>query len=144
MGEYADAYIDSMIDGWHGRGGRRRHQPRKPPIPMCPKCGKQAVRSDTQYGSRYDCCGLTAWGRKPLTDTATRKAREYAHKVFDAVWHGLNLSRGEAYRRLAKKMGLAARDCHMANMTREQAEAVPAMARAIYHEEMGRRAAKRQ
>lgn len=132
MGEYADAIINRMIDGGQFRG--RRSRPRKPPVPTCPKCGKKATRTDTQWGERYDHCGLTAWGRKPLQDRATLAARQYAHTIFDSVWRKLGVSRGEAYRRLAERMGLHPSNCHMALMTREQAEAVPDHARAIWHE----------
>lgn len=45
------------------------------PIPICPKCGREAMVAQTKYGPRAECCGLWSWNMKPLADAKTHEAR---------------------------------------------------------------------
>ena len=97
----------------------------------CPKCGGVAVRTDTQYGQRHDCCELWSWGGKPLVDRRTHEARKAAHAAFDALWKSGAVSRGKAYQLLAKELGVPEAEAHMARMPADLAERVPGAVRAI-------------
>lgn len=99
--------------------------------PKCPICGNRARRSETRYGPRYDCCGLTAWGNKQLTDKETRQARRNAHAAFDPIWQDGLVSRNRAYHLLADELGVPEPRAHMNDMPRELAEKVPDAARRI-------------
>lgn len=104
------------------------------PGPTCPRCGGLAPRSETPHGARYDCCGLRAWGEKPLATHGTLRARGMAHAAFDPIWQEGHLSRSQAYRRLAALLGLSRRVTHMSLFDEETAYRVPAAARAIMAE----------
>ena len=98
--------------------------------PICPACGKPALITPTRFGPRADCCGLRSWGLKPLVDRATMAARQQAHAAFDGIWINGTISRGDAYRRLQTVMGMSAAECHIAQMTADQALRVVALVRA--------------
>lgn len=100
--------------------------------PICPVCGERAVRSETRFGLRHDCCGLWSWGNKPLADAETHRARSEAHSVFDALWKSGHMSRGEAYQALSWATGWPEADCHMMHMPKERAALVPAAVRRIW------------
>lgn len=102
--------------------------------PNCPKCGGKAAETKTRFGLRYDCCGLWSWGRHPLADQRTHKARKAAHAAFDPIWKSGLISRGAAYQILASKMRISPQDCHMKKMDAETAEKVPALASVIRKE----------
>lgn len=99
--------------------------------PICPVCNGVSLRTDTRYGPRYDCCGLWSWGRFPLVDGPTHEARKAAHGAFDPVWRGGLLSRSEAYRQLAKALGLSCRACHIKLMDESTARKVVTLADAM-------------
>lgn len=99
--------------------------------PICPACNRPATETKTGHGIRHDCCGLHSWHGKPLVDQATHNARQEAHRYFDALWHFRLMSRSEAYKKLAKAMGLHPRDCHISRMTKEQALSVKNFAKQI-------------
>lgn len=99
--------------------------------PTCPECGSQPRPKKTRFGPRYDCCGLTAWGNKPLTDQATRDARRAAHAAFDPIWEDGLVDRDAAYELLAAELGVPEPEAHMNEMVRELAERVPEAAARI-------------
>lgn len=94
--------------------------------PRCPRCGGKAKLSNTQYGVRHDCCGLSSWAWKPLISKEHAQARRRAHDAFDPLWKDGHLGRNDAYKMLAEQMGMKVKNCHMALMTMEEAERVPA------------------
>lgn len=100
----------------------------------CPVCGEVPRRIKTPYGVKRECCGLWAWGNKPLVGALTHEARKRAHAAFDQLWQDGHLSRSEAYRRLAKVMGLSPGECHMAQMDAVTARRVPAAVEIILAE----------
>ncbi len=53
-----------------------------------------------------------------------RIARGNAHEAFDVLWKTGQMSRTEAYRRLAEHMGLSSRECHIRNFNAEQCKTV--------------------
>lgn len=97
------------------------------PAPVCPVCGKPAELTETPHGVRHDCCGLRSWNYQPLASRATLRARSFAHSAFDPLWKGPSriMPRGLAYKRLAAELGMSRRDCHIAQMSEEQARLVP-------------------
>lgn len=59
--------------------------------------------------------GLT--GREPLgtlADARLRRCRRMVHDVFDPLWLCGQMTRGQAYRALAKEMGIMVDKCHVA------------------------------
>lgn len=100
----------------------------KKPAPRCPVCGNPAkrIRRADVGMTKYECCGLWAWGRHPLVDADTHRARRAAHAAFDPLWQRMGMSRGEAYRRLALALDLDEPACHMKVMSAETARRVPA------------------
>jgi hypothetical protein len=107
--------------------------PKPSGAPTCPTCGKPAPRTNTRFGPRYDCCGLTAWGDEPLATQETLKARREAHAAFDPIWKDGHLPRNAAYALLAEHLGMRPRDTHMALMDEATALRVPEAADAIRH-----------
>lgn len=99
--------------------------------PVCPKCGRRAYTAKTSYGPRHACCGLWSWDGAPLVDAATHEARKAAHAAFDRLWKDGILSRSQAYRELAKALGLKPEDCHMKLMDAQTAGRVPGIAASL-------------
>ena len=99
----------------------------------CPKCNKPPARTETKFGTRYDCCGLWAWGDYPLVDADTHEARKFAHRVFDQLWVSGAYTRSEAYTALADELGLSPDECHMKLMNAETAQRVPYIAFKLMH-----------
>jgi hypothetical protein len=62
--------------------GRGKVEVEKLPIPICPRCGSEAIESVTQYGIRSSCCGLWSWSRGDLADKATHDLRKLLHKDY--------------------------------------------------------------
>jgi ssDNA-binding Zn-finger/Zn-ribbon topoisomerase 1 len=82
----------------------------------CGECGALMELRDSRYGKFYGCtrfpeCRGTHGAHengKPLgvpTNKETRLKRIETHKVFDQLWKTGYMSRGEAYRALAIKLG---------------------------------------
>jgi hypothetical protein len=105
---------------------------------ICPYCNENAelVDSDLVYwksfGMIWLCQPCQAWVgtdknsaiHKPLGTLANeelREARKLAHTVFDPHWKALadhgyprGKARTQAYRKLAKSLGIELKDCHIA------------------------------
>lgn len=101
--------------------------------PACLHCGRPAVLTTGAEVYRWRpalartpfwaCRPCGAWvgchpgTREPLgrpADAPTRMARQKAHRAFDPWWKQGVLRRVEAYARLARDLGIAVRDCHVA------------------------------
>jgi len=94
---------------------------------LCPKCGKVAVSTKTEYGLRNHCshCNMWSWGNNsPLVSKATHSARQGAHKSFDIIWESRFMTRADSYEWLAKSLGISSKDCHMKKMNFETANKV--------------------
>lgn len=96
-------------------------KPRASTVPICPTCGHSAKMSEGRFGMKAECCGLWSWGGKALVSRETHAARIQAHEAFDALWKSGQISRTEAYGKLAELMGMTRDECHMSLMTAEQA-----------------------
>lgn len=115
----------------------------------CLECGSTARRlSDGReaYPHRPDLFSKLFWfcdcgafvGCHPGTKKAlgapagkaTKRARMDAHAAFDGLWKSRRMSRSEAYRWLAEKLGIEPRDCHIGHMTGEMARRVVTVSRA--------------
>ncbi len=101
---------------------------------FCPYCGNKAKivdgtsiyphREDLSHKVFYKCNPCDAFvgvhadsGNVPLGTLANselRKARNLAHSSFDPIWRDGLLSRGEAYKWLAKELNIKQSDCHIA------------------------------
>ena len=105
---------------------------------ICPYCGGGAELVDSElvywksFGMVWICKPCHAWvgtdkssvGHKPLGTLANeelRNARKLAHAVFDTHWKTLvdngyprGKARTQAYRKLAKLLGIELKDCHIA------------------------------
>jgi ribosomal protein S27AE len=92
--------------------------------PICPRCGGNPTFSTGKFGTKAECCGLWSWNLKPLVPRETHAARIQAHDVFDRLWKGGVLARGECYRRLQAAMGMSKDECHIAQMSERQAQQV--------------------
>ena len=53
-----------------------------------------------------------------------RIARGNAHEAFDVLWKSGQMSRTEAYLRLAEHMGLHPKECHIRKFNAEQCDTV--------------------
>jgi hypothetical protein len=111
--------------------------------PICPYCSNQSVqvgglklyphREDLASKTFYLCepcdafVGTHKGTNKPLGTLANkplREIRKLAHATFDPLWKDGQYGRGEAYRRLAKAMGITREDCHIAMFSIEQCKSV--------------------
>ena len=122
-------------------GSPRRGVLSKPIDLSCPQCGKHGVLVDGRevYGNnqkREDLAGQWYWRcpdghahvgcfrgtQEPLGTLATKRmrvARTEAHAEFDRLWKkgrakASGMMRRDAYRWLAKRLGIRFDDCHMA------------------------------
>lgn len=114
-----------------------------PSLP-CP-CGKEAlwypdskhIYGGRDYGPMYYCkeCGARVGvhkvGKKPWQNplgtpagAKLRRLRGEAHALFDPFWQNGIYKRNEAYRRLAKKLGIPAEDCHIGMFDEEMCKRV--------------------
>lgn len=84
--------------------------------PVCPKCGQESITTISKWGPRHVCCDLWSYNGKDLADGATHRARIEAHELFDAIWKTGEASRKDAYRLLAKQLGLTGAECHIGLM----------------------------
>jgi hypothetical protein len=57
-----------------------------------------------------------------MADERTRKARQLAHEVFDAVWKSGKMKRRVAYEWLAKELNLSYAKCHIGMFNVKQCE----------------------
>lgn len=100
--------------------------------PICPYCGERAVlvfgtkiyrhREDLHDKNFWLCVPCGAYvGCHPnttrplgrLANAELRAAKMAAHAAFDPAWKSGRLSRREAYRSLAKRLGLPESKCHI-------------------------------
>lgn len=107
--------------------------------PVCQYCGNVSslVKGDKIYPhlpklhhkNFYQCSPCDAYvGCHPDTDVPLgrlanaelRKYKLWTHGAFDKLWKSGTMSRSEAYKMLAKKMGIDAKDCHIGMFTVEQ------------------------
>lgn len=110
------------------------------PIPeQCDNCCSlniQFTTNDRIYGRAYgdwpkiyycnDCRATVGchYGTEiPLgrmADRATRQLRTRAHSEFDRLWQSGLMSRSKAYNWLASQLGIAASDCHISWLSKDQ------------------------
>ncbi len=121
--------------------------------PTCIECANTAalVTGKRIYPHRPDLYGKSFWlcecgaycGCHPGTTDplgypcgpATRQARSRAHAAFDPLWRGKGgMSRGDAYRWLARRLGIDKRDCHIGMMDAQMADATARFATAFARE----------
>lgn len=106
----------------------------KPLAVFCPYCANAAemVTGEVMYPHRADLAEKKFWRCVPcdayvgchamgsgdtplgtLANAETRLARQKAHAAFDPLWRRGGMSRGEAYRYLAKLLEIDPADCHI-------------------------------
>lgn len=112
------------------------------PAPVCCNCCGGVVRVATHkeiYGKDYGkypwaylCVGCGAYvGLHPFTDiplgtladAETRQARNNCKKPFEKIWQSGMMSRTEAYRWLADKMGKTTAECHFGLFNKRECQA---------------------
>lgn len=100
--------------------------------PICPYCGNpsELVSGGVVYPRRPDlaskwfwrCAPCKAWvGCHPTTqrplgrlaNAELRSAKSVVHSVFDLIWKGGEMSRGNAYAWLADQLGIPVSECHV-------------------------------
>lgn len=98
----------------------------------CPYCGKTAylVGGKKIYPHRPDLFGKSFYECEPceafvgchtgtinplgrLANLELRKKKMAAHAVFDPIWRTGKMTRGDAYKVLAEKLGIEQKDCHI-------------------------------
>lgn len=103
---------------------------KKPPV--CPYCNREAELKTGRevYSDRRDLRNRWVWVCEPcdarvgchsntktplgrLADAKLRKAKKRAHAAFDQLWKGRHMTRANAYRWLANKLGIDVRECHI-------------------------------
>ena len=111
--------------------------------PICPYCGEfsKKVTGKEVYPHRkdlyklcfYQCepceahVGCHSSSDKPLGRLANkelRKAKSAAHRAFDPLWRFGDMKRPEAYKWLAKALGIDGKDCHIGMFDIETCEEV--------------------
>ena len=111
----------------------------------CPYCGSNAELKTGYhvYPHRPDLAHLKIWACDPcdawvgthknspthaplgrLANAELRKAKMAAHAAFDPLWKNGQMTRKEAYKRLAEKMGLAKEKAHIGMFDVEQCKTV--------------------
>lgn len=102
----------------------------------CPECGAGMKLRTSKHGLFYGCeaypaCKCTHGAHNdgsPLGtpgNRETRKARIYAHRIFDRLWKAKvgekpHMSRHQAYAWMRKTMGLSDSEGHLGSFTTEQ------------------------
>jgi len=76
---------------------------------MCPKCRAYVgCHKDTDRAKGF------------LANEEYRKARREAHSLFDRVWKNREMTRSEAYERMAAILGIQKEDAHIAQLNLDQ------------------------
>lgn len=107
--------------------------------PICPYCGNWSEkvtgldiyphRPDLAEKSFYRCFPCNAYvGCHPntdkplgrLSDAPLRKMKSRVHQEFDELWKSGCMTRKEAYKWLADRMGLEKDDCHVGMFDEDQ------------------------
>lgn len=94
----------------------------------CPYCDSEVIKTtnDKIYGKKYgngmcykcvSCdayvgCHTTGDPLGRLANAQLRGLKQLVHILFDPIWKSRKLKRGEAYQRLADKMGIPKKECH--------------------------------
>ena len=101
---------------------------------ICPECGKLMVLREGKYSLFYGCdypyCKATHTAHpdgRPLgipADNETRGWRVKAHLAFDTALKRCSLSRNQAYRSLARTMGMSRSECHIGRFGIEECKRV--------------------
>ena len=106
---------------------------------LCPYCGELAELIDSveiygrSYGQAWICKPCDAYvgchkgTSKPLGRLADRELRTWkkkAHSAFDPLWKTKQMTRGAAYRWLAKELNMSRADCHIGMMDVSQCKSV--------------------
>lgn len=118
--------------------------------PLCLECETPAELFDGRsvYPHRNDLFDLWFWvcptctarcGCHPDTQIPlgrpagpeTRKARSRAHAEFDTIWKSGIRTRQQAYNWLARTLSIQPTQCHIGNMTAEEARCVLVACRAV-------------
>lgn len=117
----------------------------RPPTPTCPYCGNKAthVKGSRVYPHRKDLKNLDFYwcannhdpayvgchkgslvplGR--LADSELRAAKIQAHNAFDPLWRSGQMTRGEAYGWLARKLEIDKSSCHIGMFSVEECKKV--------------------
>lgn len=108
-------------------------------IIICPYCDNPAELKDSSviygksYGLVYICFSCNAYvgthrnTDRPLGTLANqelRKLRKECHNLFDRLWLTKKMTRHEAYKWLAKQLGLDVEQCHIGMFDVEQCKKV--------------------
>lgn len=99
---------------------------------LCPYCGgfSKKVTGEVVYPHRKDLWELKFYLCSPcdayvgthkstdkplgrLADMRLRTAKKAAHAAFDPMWRNGPMTRTEAYKWLAEKLGIDGKDCHI-------------------------------
>lgn len=87
---------------------------------------RELEEQKTKYGIRWSCpvagCTVVLWDGSTSTpaDFGTRQARIQTHAHFDALWRSGLFTRKQAYKALAKHLGLPRRKTHIGYFNRVQ------------------------
>lgn len=122
----------------------------------CPYCGEWAEkttgykvyprRPDLHHLVIFACLPCDAWvgthknSGKPLGRLANaelRRAKMAAHAAFDPLWKGGQMSRKQAYKMLADKMGLKPEETHIGMFDVEQCNTVVILCTPVIIKERG-------
>ncbi len=107
------------------------------PKMICPEHKCRLLANDTRYGTRYACprgnCTVVCWAGSTSTpaDEHTRFARTMAHNAFDELWKCQHFTRSQAYKKLAKFLGLKIKDTHIGHFDMETAIKVQRFAKEL-------------
>lgn len=135
------------------RGGGLYLGERQQQAPTCPYCqaASECVDGTVIYPHRPDLAEKKFWRCAPcdayvgchdgtpepfgrLANAELRQAKTKAHIAFDPIWRTGRMTRSDAYRWLAEKLGISIDECHIGMFDVEQCEKVVHLAAA----EMGR------
>ena len=117
-------------------------------MPQCPYCFQEAKlvtgkviyphRSDLRAKWFYQCAPCDAYvGCHPnsmnplgrLANAELRMWKQSAHHVFDKLWKRKLMSRTDAYKMLAQKLGISEKVCHIGMFDVDTCKRVIALAR---------------
>lgn len=127
---------------------------------MCPYCGKQAelvkgwqiypnagTWGNANFWACFDC---QAWvgchrrnrkygrdGDEPLgrlANSELRNAKRHVHRLLDPLWQQKGMKRSEAYQALSRRLGIAAKDCHVGEFDVERCRAAYRALQAMHKE----------
>lgn len=123
--------------------------------PLCSYCGKQSdlVTGADIYPHRpdlfgkwfYECapcnayvgCHPTGDGKSPLGRLANaelRRAKSIAHAAFDPLWKNGSMNRHQAYKYLAKEIGIPPESAHIGMFDVVQCKQVVTIAKAFTYD----------